>query len=154
MSNTVRRENALYEYIIPHNYGDIIRYQEIERVTGAKRGASAYYSAIAKAKKMLEADGKMIVSIEGGDYRIIYPGDYTDAYKGEVKRAFRRLKHGKKILDGAPTKDMTEEELQTYNRVYDFNSRLVAQFSGNVTEIKKLVGKKHPLECAMKQSEV
>ena len=149
---TVYRGEALYEYILPQDYGTIIRHQEIERITETKRNTHPYYSAIAKAKKMLEAEGKMIVSIEGGDYRIIYPGDYTSAYLNEVKRAKKRITHGKKILDGAPVKDMSESEVQAYNNVYDFSARLSAQFSGNYVEVKKLVGKKHPLNQALESA--
>lgn len=148
-TTTVHRGTALFEYISPREYGDIIRYQEIERVTDTKRYTTSYYNAITKAKKLLETAGKMIVSIEGGDYRVIYPGDYTSEYVREVKRAKKRITHGKKILDGAPVKDMTENEKQVYDRVYDFNSRLSAQFSGSFVEVKKLTGKPHPMEAAL-----
>ena len=148
-SQTAFRGNALYEYITPHEYGTIIRYQEIERVTGTKRNTPAYYNTIAKAKKLLEANGKMIVSIEGGDYRIIYPGDYTTAYVKEVKKARNRIKHGQEILDGAPVKDMNTQEVEAYNRVHDFSARLNASFSGSVVEVKKLVARKHPMEAAL-----
>ena len=146
MDKTIRKYEALADYIEPRSYGSIIHYQEIETVTGERRRTQKYYNTIAKAKKLLEERGKMIVSIEGGDYRIIYPGDYTKEYAGEVRKAGRRLKHGGRILRYAPTKDMTKDEQQTYNRVYDFNARLSASFAGSTTEVKRLTGKKHPLE--------
>lgn len=148
-SKTVRKEDALAEYIESREYGDIIHKQDIERVTGFSYGSGRSYRTIAKAKKILEHHGKAIVSLGSGDYRIIYPGDYTREYANEVKKASNRLKKGKRLLDGAPTTDMTEEELQSYNQVYDFNARLSASFSGSVTEVRKLVGKKHPLEAAL-----
>ena len=148
-NNTVHRGCALADYIEPHAYGDVIRYQEIERITNEKRGTPRYYNAIAKAKSILTERGKMIVRIGGGDYQVGYPGDYAKEYAGQVKRANRRLKCGKKILDGAPVNDMTETERQTYNRVYDFNARLSASFSGSVTEVKRLTAKPHPMEAAV-----
>lgn len=150
-NKTIRSWESLADYISQRPYGDIVRYQEIETVTGERRRTAKYYNAISKAKKLLEEQGKMIVSIEGGDYRIIYPGDYTKEYAGEVKKARNRLKHGKRILDGAPVQDMSEDEQQTYQRVYDFNARLSASFAGSVTEVKRLTGKQHPMETAMNQ---
>ena len=151
-NNTVRRWEALANHIEPREYGDIVHYQEIERVTQERRGTSRYYNTITKAKKLLEKHGKMIVSIGGGDYRIIDPGDYTKEYASEVRKARNRLKHGKRILDGAPVKDMNEDEQQVYNRVYDFNARLSASFAGSVTEVKRLTGKQHPMESALNQA--
>lgn len=153
MEKTIRSHERLAEYVSSKEYGDIIHYQEIETVTGERRKSSKYYNVITKAKKTLEATGKMIVSIPGGDYQIVYPGDYTKEYAGEVKKARNRLKHGKRILDGAPVKDMTDDELQTYNHVRDFNTRLTASFAGSVTEVKRLTGKKHPLDAALTGSQ-
>lgn len=149
MEKTIRSYERLSEYISSKGYGDIIHYQEIETVTGERRKSPKYYNAISKAKKLLEDSGKMIVSIEGGDYRVIYPGDYSKEYTSEIKKAHNRLKHGQRILDGAPVKDMSEDELQTYNHVRDFNTRLFASFSGSVTEVKRLTGKKHPLDTSL-----
>lgn len=149
MEKTIRSYERLAEYISAKGYGDIIHYQEIETVTGERRKSPKYYNAISKAKKLLEDSGKMIVSVEGGDYRVIYPGDYSKEYTSEIKKAHNRLKHGQRILDGAPVKDMSEDELQTYNHVRDFNTRLTASFAGSVTEVKRLTGKQHPMDAAL-----
>lgn len=146
MDNTIRKYVALANYIAPRAYGDVIHRQEIETVTEERWKTQRYYAAVNQAKRLLERQGKMIVSIGSGDYRVIYPGDYTAEYAREVRKAGRRLKHGDKILKHAPVKDMTEDEQQTYNRVYDFNARLSASFAGSTTEVKRLTGKKHPLE--------
>lgn len=148
MDKTIRAFERLADYIIPRAYGDIIHRQEIETVTGERWKTQRYYTTIDKAKRLLERQGKMIVSIGKGDYRIIYPGDYAKEYAREVRRAGKRLKHGNKILVHAPVKDMTEDEHQTYNRVYDFNVRLSASFAGTITEVKRLTGKQHPLEAS------
>ena len=145
---TIHRGEALADFIEPRAYGEIIRYQEIERVLAEKRGTSRYYNAISKAKKLLEVRGKMIVRIGGGDYQVAYPGDYVRGYAYEVKRARNRLKHGKRILECAPVKDMTEQEHMIYNRVYDFDARISAQFAGSVTEVKRLCSPKHPFSAA------
>lgn len=150
-NKTVLKGEALASYVEPHEYGDIIHYQEIERVTEERRGSPRYYNAIAKAKKLLEGRSKMIIHIGGGDYRVAYPGDYAKEYVGQVKKAHKRLKHGQRILNGAPIKDMNDDERNTFNHVYDFNARLSASFAGSVTEVKRLAGKQHPLESALTQ---
>lgn len=150
---TAYKETALSNFIERREYGDIIRYQDIESITNAKRGTPPYYNAIAKAKKILERHGKAIIHISGGDYQIIFPGDYTDLYADKVKRAKRRIIHGKRILENAPTKDMSEAELNTYNRVNDFNVRITAMISGCVVEVKQLTEHKHPFDAAVSNGE-
>ena len=150
-NKTIHRWEVLAERIAQHQYGDIIRRQEIEDITGERWKTQRFYTAIQKAKAVLEKQGKMIVSIGSGDYKVAFPGDYSKEYAGMVRKAGKRLKHGKRILDGAPVNDMSEDERQTYNRVYDFNARLSASFAGSVTEVRRLTGKKHPMESAVLQ---
>lgn len=142
---SVNKGEILADSICNRPYGETIRYQHIEEVTGERRGTSRYYGTISKAKKILEERGKMIAPIGGGDYQILYPGDYVSSYAREVRLANRRIKHGGKILRSAPVNDMTQDELQAYNRVSDFHSRLNASISGNVVEVKKLASHDHPL---------
>lgn len=146
---TAYKETALSKFIERREYGEIIRYQDIESITGAKRGTPPYYNAISKAKKILEWHGKAIIHISGGDYQIIYPGDYTELYADKVKQAKRRIMRGKVILENAPVKDMDEFELADYNRVNDFNVRVTAMINGCVVEVKQLTSRKHPFESAL-----
>ena len=137
-TQTINKGIALAEEISKKAYGDTIRYQEIESITREHRGTQRYYQIISKAKKILEQQSKMIAPAGGGDYKILYPGDYVYAYTREVRLANKRIKHGTVILENAPTKDMNQQELQTYNRVNDFHVLLKARMSGNVVEVKKL----------------
>ena len=146
---TAYKETALSKFIERRDYGEIIRYQDIESITGAKRGTPQYHNAITKAKKILERHGKAIIYFSCGDYKIIYPGDYTSLYADKVNQAKRRIIRGKTILDNAPTKDMSETELTDYNRVNDFNVRITAMISGCVVEVRQLVEHKHPFEAAL-----
>lgn len=143
-SRTVLKGEALAEVIRSMGYGDVLRYQEIERAVDERRGTSRYYSAISKAKKIVEAEGKMIVRIGGGDYALAHPGDYVSEYRREVNNAARRVRHGGKILAGAPTKDMTRDELTAYQQVCDFHHKLAASIDGSRTEVRRLV-RKNPL---------
>lgn len=142
---TTDRAKALAEYIVSKGYGTIIHYQEIEGVINERRGTSRYYSSIAAAKKELESMGKAVKPIGGGDYQILYPGDYSGAYCREVRLANKRIKHGGKILEGAPTTDMAPEELVSFNKVRDFHVSLQARMAGSVVEVKGLTNKPHPM---------
>lgn len=145
-NKTINYGEKLADYISEKDYGSIIHYQDIEQIIKEKRGKERYYRYISKAKDILEERGKMIHCIGGGDYQILYPGDYSGAYAREVRIARNHVKHGGKIIKGAPVNDMTIEERQQLNNVSDFHSRLDAQICGNYVEVKRLVRKKkHPM---------
>ena len=149
---TISFGEKLADFITEMEYGAIIHYQDIESVIDEEYGTPRYYRFIAKAKKILESRGKMIKPIGGKDYQILYPGDYSKAYVREVKIAQRRIRHGGKIIKGAPVNDMTAEERQAFNNVSDFHVRLEAQAHGSYVEVKRLVGRKqHPFTAAMEQ---
>lgn len=145
---TVNIGEALADYIESQGYGTVVHYQDIEHVTRERRGTHRYYNAISKAKKLLVQRGKAVKSIGGGDYQVLYPGDYSSAYSREVRLAKNHIKTGGKIIKGAPIKDMTESELQTFNAVSDFHRRIDASIRGQFVEVKRLTGNRHPLELA------
>ena len=143
---TINFGEALADYVSGLDYGSIIHYQEIERITKQRRGAEKYYRYIAKAKRILEDRGKMIRSIGRGDYQILYPGDYSGAYAREVRLARKKIRHGGRIIRGAPISAMSTQELQEFNRVQDFHTSLEARISGAYVTVKRLIGRNnHPL---------
>ena len=141
---TINFGEALADFISEMDYGSIIHYQEIEQIIKEKRGSNRYYRYITKAKSLLENRGKMIQPIGKGDYQILYPGDYSSAYAREVRLARGRIKHGGKILHGAPVNDMNTVELQEYNRVSDFHVALEAKICGEFVTVKRLTKRNHP----------
>lgn len=147
---TIAVWNKLADFISEKAYGDIIHYQDIQSITGLKRGETRYYQAISKAKKILESRGRAIQHIGGGDYQLLYPGDYSGAYVREIKIAKNHVKRGNKILKGAPVNDMSTEERRVFNDVSDFNERMQAQIMGNYVEVKRLTRKSHPLAALQK----
>lgn len=150
-SRTIAKGEALAEHIMPMKYGDIVRHQDIEEIVEERRGDQRYYAAISKAKRILEENGKMIVRFGGGDYQVAYPGDYSKQYAREIRLANQRVKHGAEILRGAPIKDMTLEEVTTFNNVSDFHQRISASLSGSTVEVRKLV-RKNPLRDAARDA--
>lgn len=144
-SKTINYGQALADYIAGFDYGTVIHYQDIERIVKEKYRTQRYYNFIQKAKKILEKQGKMIKSLGSGDYQILYPGDYSKAYSREVRCAKNRIKHGGRILNGAPVNDMSTDELQTHNRVRDFHAALEARMYGEFVTVKRLTDKSnHP----------
>ena len=149
---TINFGEALADFVAEQEYGSIIHYQDIEHVTKERYGSQRYYRYIATAKSILESKGKMMKSIGGRDYQILYPGDYSAAYAREVNLAKKRIKHGGKILKGAPVNDMTPDERQTFNRISDFHTRLDALACENYAEVKRLLkSKNHPLLAGTEQ---
>lgn len=146
---SVNKGTILAESILDRNYGEIVRFQEIERIINERRGTQKYYQAIQKAKKILEENGKIIQHISGGDYQVIYPGDYATAYTREIRLANKRVKHGGSILAHAPVNDMTVGEKQIYDRVSDFHATMQARMSGSTVEVKKLANP-HPFSLDTK----
>jgi len=144
-TKTVNRGEAFADFVSGLDYGTIIHYQDIEKVTRERRGTSRYYTSIYKAKSILEDRGKAIKPIGGGDYQVLYPGDYSSAYAREIKCARNRIKHGGKILTGAPVNDMTTAELQIHNRVLDFHNAVEARICGDYVTVKRLSDKRNPL---------
>lgn len=136
----------LVNYISPKNYGDIVYHSEIETVVQEHRAnpKSKYFSIIAHAKKDLLERGKLLKSIPGQGYRVVRPGEFAQEAVGKYRSGFNRIKQGKKILEYAPTKDMTEEERQDYRNVSDRANLLHASMAGGVVELK-LLAKQHPL---------
>lgn len=146
VTNTINYGEALADFISEHEYGTIIHYQEIERVTKERRRSQRYYMYIARAKKLLEARGKMIKHVGGGDYQVLYPGDYSNAYARDVRLAKGRIKHGGRIIKYAPVNDMSTAELQEFNRVSDFHVGLEARIYGDFVTVKRLTDRSnHPL---------
>ena len=146
---TINFGEKLADFISEMEYGSVIQYQDIERVINERRGSQKYYRYISKAKDILEDRGKAIKPIGKGSYQVLYPGDYTTAYAREVRIAKNHVRHGGKIIKGAPVNDMSIDERQQLNNVADFHARLEAQTYGNYVEIRKLINKRqHPLLTA------
>jgi len=145
---TINFGELLADYVTELEYGTIIHYQDIERITQEKYGTSRYYRFIAIAKRIAEGRGKMFKSIGGKDYQVLFPGDYTDAYAREIRLAKKRVKHGGKIIKGAPVNDMSIEERKVFNNVSDFHARLEASTRGSYVEVQTLTRKTHPLLAA------
>lgn len=143
---TINFGEKLADFISEMEYGSVIQYQDIERVINERRGSQKYYRYISKAKDILEDRGKAIKPVGKGSYQVLYPGDYTTAYAREVRIAKNHVRHGGKIIKGAPVNDMSIDERQQLNNVTDFHARLEAQTYGNYVEIRKLINKRqHPL---------
>lgn len=152
-TKTVNTGQALADYIASLDYGSIIHYQDIEEITHRKWKTNLYYQDISKAKKILETKGKAITPIGGGDFQVLYPGDYSGEYARRVRLANQQIKRGGRILSGAPVNDMSLDERQTFNNVYDFHRRLEARFSGECVEVERITTlKKNPLAIAAEAS--
>ena len=144
----------LVEEFVNKGYGGAMTHYEISRLVGVKEGTRRYQSIIDSAKKKLLEHGKMIDNVRGVGYRVIDPDEYTGQSARCVISGARRIDKGTKILQNAPVKDMSQEGVQTYNRVVDRMKILQAAICGAKVEINMLSSKReHPLLYARDRAE-
>jgi len=150
--NRKEKIDSLVNNILDKKYGDIITHNDIMYCIQERRGTSAYKGILEHAKRRLLESGKMIESIRGVGYRVVYPDDYTKVSVGHVAAASRRIKKGVEVMDYAPVSNMTADGVAAYNRVYDRTKILEAAMAGARVEIKMLEkSRQHPLEAALRR---
>lgn len=141
-----KKSEVLAEKINELSYGDFISHEQIASVIEESYGTNKYTSTIAKAKKiLLKKYNKTIESIVGDGYRVTSPGDFVQQSLKHYKRGFNEMGKGYDILEHAPIKDMSKEDLNTYRRVHDRAITLAAAMKGAAIELKTLGEKRHPL---------
>lgn len=140
-----KKSEILAEEISKRKYGEVITHNEIEEIIQETYGTNKYKSEISRAKKIaLTFFNRCIENIRGDGYRIVKPDDFTSHSLKHYKRGFNELQKGKTILDNAPTKDMTQEGLTTFRRVYDRSVLLVSSMEGAKAELISLNRDKSP----------
>lgn len=142
---------ALVEAFANESYGTTLEHFKIAAIIGEGYGTPKYQEIVARAKKELLDSGKMIASVHGFGYRLVYPDEYTDQSARCVVSGARRIDKGVHILDSAPVKDMTQMGAQKYNTVADRMRIMQAAVHGAKVEIKMLAEKRqNPLLSAVK----
>lgn len=140
-----KKSEVLAERINELNYGDVITHQQISSLIEEDYPSNKYTSTIAKAKKiLLKKYNKTIENIVGDGYRVVNPGDFVQQSLKHYKRGFNEMGKGYEVLEHAPIKDMSKEDLNTYRRVHDRAITLAAAMKGAAIELKTLGEKKHP----------
>lgn len=131
--------------ILNMDYGDTITHDELAKDFNVVCNSDIYYQYIRKLKNECLECGKMLENIMKIGYRITSPDDYSNRAITQYKHAARRMKKGEKILQYAPTQNMSKEGLTEYRRVNDRIRLLNAHMSGAIVELKLLNDKKqHP----------
>ena len=144
--NNSEKVKALVEVFINEEYGKTVEHVQIAEIIGESVGAPKYRQIVDKAKRELLDSGKMIASVHGVGYRVIYPDEYTDQSARCAVIGARRIDKGVRILNNAPVKDMTQMGAQRYNMVCDRMRILQASIHGAKVEIKMLAEeRRHPL---------
>ena len=144
--NKQEKVKALVEVFANEDYGKTIEHFKIAAIIGETYGTPKYQEIVTRAKKELLDSGKMIASVHGIGYRLVYPDEYTDQSARCVVSGARRIDKGVHILDSAPVKDMTQTGAQKYNTVADRMRIMQAAVHGAKVEIKMLTAKrKNPL---------
>lgn len=141
-----KKSEVLAEKINELNYGDVITHQQIASIIEEEYPSNKYSSTIAKAKKLLlKKFNKTLECIIGDGYRLVNPGDFVQQSLKHYKRGFNEMGKGYEVLEHAPIKDMSKEDLNTYRRVHDRAVTLAAAMKGTAVELKTLGENKHPM---------
>lgn len=127
------------------NYGDVLSFDEIDRIIGQRKGTLAYNSILQAARNRLISTGHMIVNVRGIGYKVCTPDNYTGEGVRYMRQGARKIDRGTKILIHAPVNDMSPEAREAHNRVNDRMIRLQAAMAGASVEIHKLSTSQHPL---------
>lgn len=136
--NNKEKWEILFNHIIGMDYESMILHTEIEQVIDTKRDEKGYYSVINKAKKKLLEANKGLINITGQGYKMIHPDEYVDLSLGYIKRGFKQIGKGYKVIESAPVDGMTKEGLERYRQVSDKTKSFHAMIAGGCTELKLL----------------
>ena len=146
MSENKKKSEILSEKLNEMNYGDFISHEQIAALIEEPYGTNKYTSAIAKTKKiLLKKYNKTLDNVVGDGYRLVNPDDFVQQSLKHYKRGFGEMQKGYKVLEHAPTKDMTKEGREAYRRVHDRAITLAAAMKGASVELRTLGEKKHPM---------
>lgn len=149
--NRSEKVNTIVEQFANMGYGESLTHKQIAEMIGIKSTDGSYRYIVHQAQKHLLGHGKMIECVRGVGYRVVQPDDYTTASARRIVAGVRQIDKGAKILSHAPTKDMTIEGIQAYNRVNDRVAILNAAVTGAKVEINMLATKReHPLAAVTK----
>lgn len=135
----------LVDFIAQKEYGSQISHKEIEKIICVPYRMQKYNSIVASAKKHLLSEGKMITSVRGYGYQIVPPDDYSHKAVRKIISGGRRISAGKRVLQCAPIKHMTEDGKRTHQLISDRVRILEAAVAGATTEVRMLDHKRNPL---------
>lgn len=140
--NRQEKIKALVDAFMREPYGVTFEHFKIASIIGEPYGSKKYADTVFGAKKELLNSGRMITSVHGVGYRVVFPDEYTDQSAKCVVSGARRIDKGVHILENAPVKDMTQSGMQRYNTVTDRMRIMQAAIHGAKVEIKMLAKKR------------
>jgi len=143
--DTKKTVQNLVEKISSMDYGETVTHMDIECITGISRHSSKYGSILSRAKRQLQEEGKMIVSVWNVGYRVLEPDEYSKQAISSIISGGRRITAGKQVLQNAPTAKMTEDGRRTHQLISDRVMILEAAVAGASTEVRMLSNKHNPM---------
>ena len=145
--NRQEKVKALVDLLINESYGATIEHFKIAALIEEPHGSRKYGEVIEAAKRELLDSGKMIANVWGVGYRVVPPDEYTDQSVRRMNIGVRHIDKGVRILDNAPTKEMSQYGIQRFNTIADKTRILQAATHGARVEIKMLSAKReNPLK--------
>ena len=132
------------EKVLSFEYGRMIMHDELAVWLEAPKGSRAFYTAMTKLKSLCLERGKMLASVRERGYRITDPDDYCKESIRLMKQGVNSVHRGKKVLDYAPTSEMSPIGLAEHREVSDKAQSFAAQIESGLIGIKRKQ-RSHPL---------
>lgn len=126
MTDKQQNIDKLTQYILSKfNYGDVLYYEDVERLIGAERGEYEYVYTVAQAKNTLMMYGIVLTPVINAGYRILHPKEVTDYIVNKhLLKSVAILDKGKNILHYTDRKALSREEQERINNVENFISEI------------------------------
>jgi len=140
------------ETITAYDYGTLILHTDFMRLFDLEPSSKDYYHTVSAVQRECLEAGKMLENIHNIGYRVVRPDDYSKQALRQCKLGVKRISMGQKILDYAPTKEMSAHALKEYREIKDRTNALNAHLTGGIVEMKML-HKSHPLLQGAKEGE-
>lgn len=141
------KSDELVRQALMWNYGEVHTHTEIAKIMNILPKNPKYGYLISAAQKKLLIAGKVLESVHGQGYRVIYPDEYKKVAAKNIQRGHNCVVKAKKIVTHAPVNHMTTFELQEFNATKDAIYRYQTKAEPEVENILQLAVRPMAIVC-------
>ena len=134
--------NNMVEFIATnYNYGDIIGFPQLERLTGLSRDELGFAYLVLAVKRELIEYGCILTAVIGEGYRILKPNEVPkEVYKKYVRQGVNKFRLGLKIMENVDQTLLTEEEKAEFLAMNKIVDNLNRSSENHLLEAQVLLG--------------
>ena len=130
----------LYDVAQNWQYGTQHDHAELSAILKLPKG-TRYYQAIHRCnKELLEKNRRCLASVRGVGYRVAESEEHLTLANGEMKRAAKRMRQTKRILDGTDLNRLSDTGLMNFKSYYDNFVRTASVFNADRANLRLIAG--------------